>query len=109
MRSTDLPTLGRRRQRRRVKQRGYSQNYRDKLADAKCPDRDDIAAAAIRVAIELLAVNKPIDTRSFLVAIWKDLAAKGFSEAAGMEKFKSMIVARRRQIARKSGNPLEAN
>ena len=98
MRTMDIPAAGRRRQRRRMKQRGYSEAYRQKLSDANCPDRDDIAAAAIRVVIQLVAEKKPGVNQLFFEALRTELEAKGFSGEASMEKLKSMVITRRRKL-----------
>lgn len=98
MRTIDIPAAGRRRQRRRMKQSGYSAYYRKKLAEANCPDRDDIAAAAIRVVIQFVAEKKPGVNQLFFEALRTELEAKGFSGEASMEKLKRMVLARRKKL-----------
>jgi len=75
---------------RRKAQRVYSDAYRDKLKAQKAPDRDDVAAAALRVFLALAAQDtKSVGKQPGLIA--SDLQRAGFDRAEAVAKLRAMV------------------
>lgn len=88
--NNSLTELGR--PRRRAKQQVYSERYRQKLAAANCPDRDDIAAAVLRtMMMPIWAKNWQWWRERYFPRLWDDLAAKGFGRGAAAAKVQAMM------------------
>ena len=94
MRFERLADRAKRRPRRLKKQREYSEAHRQRLAAAKCPDRDEMAAAAIQVIINWLAIDREAMGLPFMQAFARELVARGFSVAAAQEKLTKMVRSR---------------
>lgn len=85
---------------RRWKQAGYSQKYRDKLEAENCPDRDDIAAAALSVILDMMTDDIGAMGRPFYMALAREIHAREFSVTAASAKLKRMVKARRNALGR---------
>ena len=84
----DQQDLARYRRRKR-KQRDYQQTYRERLKEAKTPERDDISAELMRAYLDVIAVDNQvaIEISRRLVA---GLVAKGYDRQATMDRIKTM-------------------
>ena len=93
----DQQDLARYRKRRR-KQKEYQQGYRERLAETKTPERDDVAAALMRVYVGILAddYRRVADlTRAVLAG----LEANGYARAACVEQLTGMTRRERVRVA----------
>lgn len=81
--------------RRKRKQREYQQGYRERLKEAKTPERDDIAAELMRVYLDVVAIDhgKVADLSR---ALFNGLQERGYNRNASVEQVKAM--ARRVQV-----------
>lgn len=88
---------------RRWKQAGYSQKYREKLQAENCPDRDDIAAAALSVILDMMADDMGSMGRPFYTALAREIHNRKFSVTAASAKLKRMVKVRRDARQRREG------
>ncbi|WP_324132333.1 hypothetical protein [Bosea sp. (in: a-proteobacteria)] len=88
---------------RRWKQAGYSQKYREKLQSENCPDRDDIAAAALSVILDMMVDDMGAMGRPFYAALAREIHAREFSVTAASAKLKRMVKVRRDARQRREG------
>lgn len=98
--NNSLSEISRRRPRRRAKQQVYSDRYRQKLAAANYPDRDDIAAAVLRTMMPIWAKNWQWWHERYFPRLWDDLGAKGFDCDAAAVKVQAMMHAYLNRIER---------
>lgn len=98
--NNSLSDLSRRRPRRRAKQQVYSERYRQKLAAANCPDRDDIAAAVLRTMLPIWAKSPQWWHERYFPRLWVDLEARGVDRDAAAAKVQAMMHAHLNRIER---------
>lgn len=98
-----IADLSRRRPYRRWKQSQYSEKYRQKLDATNCPDRDEIAAAALWVILDLMAEDENAMGKPFYAALGRELQSRQFSPDASADKILRMVEARRNAKRRDSG------
>jgi len=90
-----------RRPRRLKKQKAYSEAHRQRLTDARCPDRDEVASAAIKVIIDFMAHDTHSIGERFISALVRELVARDFCQEQSLNKLKAMVLKRRGKIAAK--------
>ena len=98
----DQQDLARYRRRKR-KQRDNQQGYRERLKEARTPDRDDIAAELMRVYLTVVAVDHQ-QVRELTRALFEGLEKRGYNRAGCVEQVKAM--ARRTQARSQRRNGL---
>jgi uncharacterized protein (UPF0297 family) len=81
--------------RRKRKQREYQQDYRERLKEAKTPERDDIAAELMRAYLATVAVDHG-KVAELSRALFTGLEDRGYDRATSVAQVKAM--ARRVQV-----------
>ncbi len=82
-----------RRYRRRLrKQRAYQAEYREKLRRSGTPDRDDFAAAVLRIVVSGSARDIDRHGPQWERLIVRELSGKGFEAAVVAQAFRRMVV-----------------
>ena len=84
----DQQDLARYRRRKR-KQRDYQQGYRERLKEARTPERDDIAAELMRAYLNVVAVDHQ-QVRDLSRALFGGLEKRGYDRAACVEQVRGM-------------------
>lgn len=75
--------------RRKRKQREYQQGYRERLKEAKTPERDDVAAELMRVYLDIVAVDHG-RVAELSRALFNGLQERGYNRNASVEQVKAM-------------------
>lgn len=77
--------------RRKRKQREYQQGYRERLKEAKTPERDDIAAELMRAYLHVIATDNKaaVEISRSLIA---GLTAKGYNRQGSVERIRAMAL-----------------
>lgn len=84
------PQDGRRYRARLRRQKDYQARYRDKLKADRTPERDDIAAACLRLILHR-AASDPRGSMELLVTIANDLAERSFSKRRTADRITAMV------------------
>ncbi|MFK5595957.1 hypothetical protein ACFZ8E_02960 [Methylobacterium sp. HMF5984] len=97
----DQQDLARYRRRKR-KQRDYQADYRAKLAEAKTPERDDVAAVLMGVYLDVLVLDHKAAVE-FSRRLVEGLVADGYDRQASMERIRAMARRVRARMQAKGG------
>ncbi|KAA2235589.1 hypothetical protein [Salinarimonas soli] len=87
---------------RKRAQRRYQADYRERLKVDGIPERDDVAAAALRVVLRALDRN-PAAWETLRVGLLNEIARAGFTRAHAAERLDAMVARQARQEARERG------
>lgn len=77
--------------RRKRKQREYQQGYRERLKEAKTPERDDIAAELMRAYLHVIATDNKaaLEISRSLIS---GLTEKGYDRQASVDRVRTMAL-----------------